>query len=66
MINFTVECYNLETNRWDVTDTAPTLDTAFDKAALRIGYSKIHDTVAILDMKGEFVYKSDDPIARVR
>ena len=64
--NYSIEVYNMDTNRWEVKDSAPTFDSAFDKAAGYVGFSKIHDTVAILDAQGCFVWKSDDPIKAVR
>ena len=64
--NYSIEAYNIDTNTWDLQDTAPTLDTALDTAEKYIGFSKIHDTVAVLDNQGCFVWKSDDPIKAVR
>lgn len=57
--NFSIECFNIETNRWELKDTAPTFDTAFDKAEKYVGFSKIHDGVSILDMQGNLVWSSD-------
>jgi hypothetical protein len=60
--NYSIECYNIERNRWEVAELARTFDEAFNLAEKYIGFSKIHDTVAILDNTGAWVWKSDDPI----
>lgn len=57
--NYSIEIYNITANRWELVDTARTLDEAFDVAEKYIGYGKDYDTVAILDMQGFIVWDSD-------
>lgn len=66
MFNFSrlylVRRFNIERNMWEDFGSAPTLDAAFDMAEKLVGASKIHDTIEILDQRGDVVWSSDSPV----
>lgn len=56
--NYSIEIQNIKANRWELVDTAPTIDEAFDTAERYIGFNSDYDCVAILDMAGLILWDS--------
>lgn len=63
---YTVQVYNIDTNRWEEMAKAHTMDEAFEYAEKLIGFSKSHDTVEILDQQDVVVWSSDRPLVSQR
>jgi hypothetical protein len=57
-MNYKIEVHNINTNKWELFSDAPNIKEAFEVAERAIGFSKAHDTVAILDENEVVVWDS--------
>lgn len=56
--NYSIEVHNIRKNRWELYDTARTLDEAFEKAEKAWGFSEDYYDVCILDIMGFSIWES--------